>query len=168
MSLTTRLSLVFLAMLAGVLIAFSAGLYLLARWSLLSQVDHRLAASLESLVASVEIEPDGVEWNRREHKLALLEADAELEWEVVDDRGNRIDGSRNFPDGLAGATAGGRSAPRTIEGNQAGPWRVTTARVAVPDSPAGSASAIVASIDTPRLPDADADDASPARRQGDD
>ncbi len=62
MTLTTRLSVFFLAMLALVLAGFSVTLFLLARAYLEKQSEERLDAALNTLVAAVEVGPDAVEW----------------------------------------------------------------------------------------------------------
>ena len=62
MTLTTRLLLFFLGTLAVVLAGFSTALYFLASAHLHRQVEERLDASLNVLVAAVEIQPNGVEW----------------------------------------------------------------------------------------------------------
>jgi hypothetical protein len=60
MTLTTRMSLFSLGMLAGVLFGFSATLYSLARTYLFRQIDNRLEAALDVLSATAEIHVDGV------------------------------------------------------------------------------------------------------------
>jgi signal transduction histidine kinase len=63
MTLTTRLSVFFLAALALVLVGFSITLYWLAGIYLYRQVDDRLQTALETLAAATEIGSDGlVEW----------------------------------------------------------------------------------------------------------
>lgn len=93
MTLTTRLTLFFLSALGLVLTAFSITLYLLAHHHLHRQLHDRAAATLATLMARAEIDPEGVEWElkstRREseyHHGAVfqtdgerLEGDAELE-----------------------------------------------------------------------------------------
>jgi heavy metal sensor kinase len=62
-TLTTRLSLFFLAALSVVLAGFSAALYLLADRHLHRQLDDRVRGALDTLAAAVEVEPGGVEWD---------------------------------------------------------------------------------------------------------
>jgi heavy metal sensor kinase len=62
-TLTTRLSLFFLAALAVVLAGFSAALYLLADRHLHRQLDDRIRGALDTLAAAAEVEPGGVEWD---------------------------------------------------------------------------------------------------------
>ncbi len=59
MRLTTRVSAFFLIALAVVLTGFSGALYLLARNYLVRQLDDRLVNALDTLEASVDIEPGG-------------------------------------------------------------------------------------------------------------
>jgi heavy metal sensor kinase len=62
-TLTTRLSLFFLAALAVVLAGFSSALYLLAERHLHRQLDDRVRGALDTLAAAAEVEPGGVEWD---------------------------------------------------------------------------------------------------------
>jgi signal transduction histidine kinase len=94
-TLTTRLSLYFLASLAAVLVAFSAALYLLADRHLHRQLDDRLAASAHTLASAAEVEPDGVEWEPHNRPLALAPGafGEQLRWTVTDDTGSVLDHS---------------------------------------------------------------------------
>ena len=94
MSLATRLSVFFLTILAVVLLGFSAALFLFQRWALLQQADERMTTALKALVASIEVEPDGVEWNPLEHR---LEGFSEPCWRVLDHTDAIIDESPGFP-----------------------------------------------------------------------
>lgn len=71
MSLTTRVSAFFLLALAVVLAGFSGTLYLLARTYLVRQLDERLQRALDTLEASVDIEPGGLEWEPADRKMEL-------------------------------------------------------------------------------------------------
>ena len=95
MTLTTRLSLFFLAALATVLATFSVALYLLAHRHLHRQLDDRLAASAHTLAAAAEVEPDGVEWEPHNRPLTLAPGafGEQLHWTVADDAGRVIDRS---------------------------------------------------------------------------
>jgi heavy metal sensor kinase len=96
-TLTTRLSLFFLTTLAAVLAAFSLTLYLLARAHLHAQSDERLDAALNTLAATAEIEPDGVEWEPKNRPLDRALLGGAVAWEVRDDRGEVIDRSAGLP-----------------------------------------------------------------------
>jgi signal transduction histidine kinase len=98
MTLTGRLLSFYLTALAVILLGFSAGLYLLARTYLYRQVDNRVNAALETLVAAAEINSEGVEWEPNERLLALGEDSAEdqVRWLIRDDSGRMIDCSRNL------------------------------------------------------------------------
>ena len=100
MSLATRLSIFSVAVLIAVLIGFSSALYLFQRWALVGQAHEQMTTSLRSLVASIEVEPDGVEWNPLEHQ--LRGGDDHPSWQVLDHEGNVIDRSPYFPN-LTGA-----------------------------------------------------------------
>ncbi len=106
MSLTTRLSAFFLIALAVVLSGFSASLYLLARNHLVRQVDERLINALDTLEASVDIEPGGLEWEPADRRMTLgVElAPSAVRWAVRDGTNALVDKSANaktgeFPSG---------------------------------------------------------------------
>ena len=71
MSLTGRLTAFFLVGLAAVLLGFSGTLYGLAHSHLHRQLDARLDAVLDMLVAAAEFKAGGVEWEPGERRLAL-------------------------------------------------------------------------------------------------
>ncbi len=97
MSLATRLSAFFLLALALVLAGFSATLYFLARTYLVGQLDERLQHALETLEASVDIEPGGLEWEPadRQMSLGVEQGAAAVRWAVRDGRGALVDRSAN-------------------------------------------------------------------------
>jgi two-component system, OmpR family, sensor kinase len=100
MSLTGRFSALFLAVLAVALLIFSTALYISARIYLDRRMRERLDAALAILTAAVEIHPRGVEWEPQERALALgQESGADrLRWQVLDERGRRVDQSRDLAD----------------------------------------------------------------------
>ncbi|MDR3632592.1 MAG: ATP-binding protein [Isosphaeraceae bacterium] len=110
MSLATRLSAFFLLALALVLAGFSVSLYLLTRTYLVRQHEERLELALDTLEASVDIEPGGLEWEPRDRRITLGTepgTDA-VRWAVRDARGAMVDRSANsrpadFPAGWAPA-----------------------------------------------------------------
>jgi heavy metal sensor kinase len=98
MSLTGRLTAFFLTALAVVLLGFSAALYLLARNHLYRELDARLDAALDALVAAVEFKVGGVEWDPDERRLTPGQtpgADA-IHWLICDDEGQVVDLSPNL------------------------------------------------------------------------
>lgn len=119
MSLTNRLSLFFLAALAVVLGGFSVILYVLAHRHLNTQTDHRLDATMHTLVAAIEIHPGDVEWEPLERKVTLGEDPApdQVRWTIHDPAGRLIDCSRNLDRG------GGNTLPLDRG------WRVLARRV---------------------------------------
>jgi signal transduction histidine kinase len=135
MSLTSRFSAVFLSALGLVLIGFSSALYISARIYLDRQVSDRLSSALAVLAAAAEIHPDGVEWEPQERVLPLgQETGAErLRWLVFDDRGRRIDHSRNLAD--ADLTApwvprpGTAAVPAWVVDRRGHPWRLSQRRI---------------------------------------
>src|SRR4051794_40679407 len=101
MSLATRFTAFFLVALAVVLGGFSGTLYLLARTYLHRQLDERLQRALDTLEASVDIEPGGLEWEPGDRRL-LLGVDTEVDevrWSVRDQRGRQVDLSANVSSG---------------------------------------------------------------------
>jgi heavy metal sensor kinase len=88
----------FLVALALVLAGFSATLYLLARSYLHRQAEERLVAALDTLDAAVEREPDGLDWEPREHHLTLGQdaAPDQVRWAVHDAAGRLVDRSANL------------------------------------------------------------------------
>ena len=95
MTLTFRVSAFFLSTLALVLVAFSLGIFLLARIHLLNQVDARLDSALATLSAAAETTEEGVEWEPHERVLILDEHSqgGPLNWAVVADSSQVIDAS---------------------------------------------------------------------------
>jgi heavy metal sensor kinase len=87
-TLTTRLNLFFAATLAVVLAGFSTSLYLLARYQLHEETNARLDAALHTLIAAVEMSPDGVEWEPDQRRLKL---GGDLAWRIDDPRGRPVD-----------------------------------------------------------------------------
>ena len=140
MTLTTRLSLSFLAALAAVLVAFSATLYLLADRHLTRQLNDRLEAATNTLAAAAEVEPDGVEWEPHGRPMTLAPGafGDELRWVITTDDGRVIDGSRQagvnelLAEAERGFATGHRNPRRLDHDGQA--WQVTRVRLA-PDVP---------------------------------
>ena len=97
MSLATRLSAFFLIALALVLTGFSVSLYLLARTYLVRQFDERLEQALDTLEASVDIEPGGLEWEPSDRRMTLGvdTGDSVVRWVVRDGAGVLVDRSAN-------------------------------------------------------------------------
>ncbi len=97
MSLATRLSAFFLIALALVLAGFSGTLYVLARTHLIRELDERLQRSLDTLEASVDIEPGGLEWEPadRQMTLGVDRGISTVRWAVRDGKGSLVDRSAN-------------------------------------------------------------------------
>jgi two-component system, OmpR family, sensor kinase len=97
MRLATRLSAFFLIALAVVLAGFSGALYLLARSYLVRQLDERLMNALDTLEASVDIEPGGLEWEPADRRMTLGvdHAPAAVRWAVRDREHYLVDRSAN-------------------------------------------------------------------------
>jgi signal transduction histidine kinase len=106
MRLVTRFSAFFLTALALVLAGFSATVYLVAHRHVYRQLDERLERALDTLEASVDIEPGGLEWEPTDRRIALgldLGPD-EVRWAVRDGKGGLVDRSANA--GRGGFPAG--------------------------------------------------------------
>jgi heavy metal sensor kinase len=135
MTLTTRLSVFFLAALALVLAGFSTSLYVLARGYLYGQVEERLDTALNTLVAVVEITPEGVEWEPHERQLSLAHTGGDdlVSWTVRDDDGTPLPTSPVLVDDdlMATATAalGLGDAGRETVAHAGQDWRVSQRRV---------------------------------------
>jgi two-component system, OmpR family, sensor kinase len=135
MSLATRLSAFFLVSLSLVLAGFSGALYLLARTYLIGQLDERLQHALDTLEASVDIEPGGLEWEPADRRMTLgVEPGiGAVRWAVRDGGGAPVDRSANaspgnFPAGWAPAAWPTNPADGTVFG--AGPgWRLAGRRL---------------------------------------
>jgi signal transduction histidine kinase len=152
-SLTTRLTAFFLVALAAVLVGFSATLWVLAREYLHRQVDERLQATLQTLVASIEFNPTGLEWEPNQqlaarhfnkdgeagHRVVALPQGPGLDqvrWVVRDGRtGAVVDRSLNLGDDanlrLASDPSRMISAATTLRREHFGgvPWRIAERRV---------------------------------------
>lgn len=98
MTLVNRVSAFFLGALALILVVYSGALFLTARSYLERQFDEQLRASLNTLVAAVEVEEDDVKWEPSDHTVTLgVETGLEdIRWVVVDEQGLQMDGSRNL------------------------------------------------------------------------
>ncbi len=86
-TLTTRLSLFFLALLGLVLAGFSLALYMLVSGYLNAAAGERLDAALNTLAAAAEVNDDGVEWEPAVRPLRFGSAAVAepLAWCVIDD-----------------------------------------------------------------------------------
>jgi HAMP domain-containing protein len=96
LTLTTRLSLFFLTTLALVLVGFSVTVYLLAGTYLHGQSDERLDAALNTLVAAIDVGPDGLEWEPTQRRLNLGPAafGDQVLWLIGDDQERIVDRSK--------------------------------------------------------------------------
>jgi heavy metal sensor kinase len=89
MTLVNRVSALFLAALAVVLVVYSALFYAFVRGRLVQQFDHELQGVLNALVAAIEVEPEEVKWQPLEHAIALGSGAGpeEVRWVVVGNAG---------------------------------------------------------------------------------
>ncbi len=96
MTLTTRLSLFFLSTLALVLLGFSLTLYLIAYTYLHHQSDERLDSVMNTLVASVDVGPQKLDWEPHERHLNVGPAALgdQVMWLVHDDLNQMRDHSK--------------------------------------------------------------------------
>jgi signal transduction histidine kinase len=94
-TLTTRLSLFLLVTLALVLAGFSLALYFLASFHLHGQAEERLEASLNTLVAAVDVGRYGLEWQPSERHLDVGPAALgdQVIWQLSDEHGHIVDRS---------------------------------------------------------------------------
>lgn len=124
MTLTNRLTVFFLTALAGVLGGFSVGLYLLAQHHLARQLDERASAALDSLVAAVEWEPEGMEWEPAQRKIGGTEP---FVWGLFQGDGHWVDGSPNSAAWLRPYAIPAPEGEQLREDTlwEGAPWRVT-------------------------------------------
>lgn len=139
MTLSTRLSLFFLAALAFVLVGFSTCLYICAHYYLNRQANERLQADLNTLTAAAEIEAHGVEWEPHQRRLALgrHEDSDTLRWVITDDQGRFVDCSPGSADLVSEGLNAAREVPdhRGVEvAYQGQSWLLAQRRV---DGPPG-------------------------------
>ncbi len=140
MTLTRRMTLFFITMLATVLTVFSAMLYLLADRHLVSQLDDQLGAATRTLASAAEIDPDGVEWEPASRPLTLAPGvfGDQLYWVITTDGGQVIDHSSQpgveefLSEADAGFQTGHRNPRRFNRGGRA--WQVARVRL-VPSAP---------------------------------
>jgi signal transduction histidine kinase len=97
LSLTTRLSIAFLLMLALVEIIFAAGLYWMAREHMMREANARVTTAITILSGLVEKGPEGLEWegDKRSWSLDSPLLQDELFWLVTDSHGDLVDRSRS-------------------------------------------------------------------------
>ncbi len=128
MRLSTRLLLFFLSSLAIVLVGFSLALYMMASKYLHRQVDERLEAVLNTLLAATETTPGGVEWEPHERTLTFGRHTLEgpFCWQVLDERGERLDGSEPGDLGLSLAAQKNQNSkgPSSALDPRGATWRV--------------------------------------------
>lgn len=95
MTLVNRLTLFFVVALAVVLLVFSGAILLVTRWYLTQQTERALRSGLNTLVAAIEVVPEGVEWEPAERNLVFAKGPLgqDIQWLLVDRAGRRIDGS---------------------------------------------------------------------------
>lgn len=95
MSLTTRLLVFSQAALAAVLLVFSTTLYAAARWHVHRQASESGERAAATLIASVDIEPDSVEWEPSDRDVAVGPGPlgGAVYWYLTDARGNPVDRS---------------------------------------------------------------------------
>jgi heavy metal sensor kinase len=98
MTLVNRVSLFFMVALAFVLVAYSVLFYTFVSRQLYEQFDRELHSLFHTLVASIEVEADGVKWQPTEHAIRMgLDEDAdEVRWVVCDPNGRVVEHSQNL------------------------------------------------------------------------
>jgi signal transduction histidine kinase len=135
MSLATRLSAFFLAALGGVLVGFCATLFLAARVYLIGELDERLQRALDTLEASVDIEPGGLEWEPADRRMTLGvdRGETAVRWLVRDRQGAHVDRSNNsrddpFPSKWSPPAWPANPADGTVFGDEPG-WRLAARRL---------------------------------------
>lgn len=112
MSLTNRLLVYLLSLLAIVLVGFSLGSYWLVNHYLQVEADERLQTTMNTLIGSLDIEPDNVEWEPRDRNLSLPNGPLgeDICWLITDIDGHIVAQSAGGPELLKVAQVGGLSA----------------------------------------------------------
>ena len=102
MSLTNRLTFLFLAMLAVVVGGFSSTLYFLARYHLMQQASQQVAAASNVIGLGAEIGHDAVEWEKgvTQSNLDPLQFAGRIAWIIVDQIGAVMEQSDTIADNL--------------------------------------------------------------------
>lgn len=134
MTLTHRLTWFHLATVSVVLILFSATIYLITRWHFLKQVDDLVATGNDALMAVVEVESDGLEWERHHRRLFAGEESKHLVWAVYDEQGRRVDGTDDSPTlsyAISTEASSAGLAWKTVDWKDR-PWRVVVRMVQHP------------------------------------
>lgn len=111
MTLTNRLTVFTLVALGIVLIALSTVLFFLMEGQLLRRIEERAEASLDTLVAAAETEPDGLEWNPNERTILPSRGADSPVWAVFDATGEVIDGDPDSVCRLRTLTESGTTSP---------------------------------------------------------
>lgn len=93
MTLTNRITLFFLAALAVVLLAFSAGRFLLVRDRLHAELDGGAKTELDTLEATVEFTHGLLEWEPEERRTDALAKTGPVWWAVYDEGDRWLDGT---------------------------------------------------------------------------
>lgn len=95
MSLTTRLLVFSQLALAVVLLVFCSTLYTAAGWYVRREADEATERAVATLVASVDIEPDSVEWEPTDRDVSLGPGPlgGATHWYITDARGKSVDRS---------------------------------------------------------------------------
>jgi signal transduction histidine kinase len=138
-TLTGRLTTFFLIALGVMSIGFSTTLYLLARSHLNRQLDARINAALDTLVAAAELKRGAVEWEPKERRLTLGQGAGEedVRWLVCNQEGYVLDSSVNLNSGglrqdllqKAVRTEISSVFPSSLEDDRGHSWRLLQCRV---------------------------------------
>lgn len=138
MKLVNRLSIYFLAALALVLVVYSSAFYAIVRGRLVQQFELELTGTLQSLVASVEVEPEEVKWQPLEHLIPVtaVATDDDVQWAVIGDGAMVVGHSGGISSTLlsqilehAGQSVAAEAGPRRVV---LGDWHLLLQRLVAP------------------------------------
>lgn len=134
MKLATRVSAFFLAAVAVILIGNSVLVFAVARLYLHRHFDEQLQASLQTLVAAVEVEDDDVKWEPSDHTVTLgvESGEEDIRWVVTDERGQVVDRSRNLRDTPQDVAIVEAARGRLGQRDRPAGWRFLEHRLAAP------------------------------------
>ena len=98
MNIATRLTLFFLGVLGLVLIAFSLTLYAFSTSYLNRRMEERLGSALGTLMAAIEVTPNGLEWEPSERRITLGSdvGEEQVRWTIQDSTGRILAHSNNM------------------------------------------------------------------------
>ena len=131
MTLTTRLSVVFVLTIGIVLLLFSTAFYWFANSLVMQQINDRAVSVLDTLTAAAESSSGGVEWEPRERTLSFAASPFidEVAWNVTDSHGQLIDRSTSAVSPIEIVVLQSPSPEVSVGGADTASWEIGRAHV---------------------------------------